>query len=75
MLYFCVVFGDLYIEMAALKTLGDWLQKSGWGQALVQTDITSAGTADSFLLASHVSQTRSAHQVTAAALSTLPRAQ
>ena len=66
MLYFCVVFGDLHIEMAALKTQG-----SGWVQVLVQAEITSAGTADSFLLASHVSRTRSAHQVTAAALSTL----
>jgi len=37
-------------------------------------EITSVGTADSFLQASHVSQTRRAHQVTAvAALSTLQR--
>jgi len=39
----------------------------------VQAEITSAGTADSFLQASHVSRTRRAHQVTAAALSTLQR--
>ena len=48
-----------------------YLQGSGWVQALVQAEITSAGTADSFLRASHVSRTRRAHQVTAAALSTL----
>jgi len=59
--------------MAALKTMGDWLQGSGWVQALVQAEITSAGTADSFLRASHVSRTRRTHQVTAAALSTLQR--
>ena len=40
---FVVVFGGLHIEMAALKTL----QGSGWVQALVQAEITSAGTADS----------------------------
>jgi len=42
--------------MAALKTTGDWLQGSGLVQALVQAEITSAGTADSFLRASHISQ-------------------
>lgn len=63
-----VMFGGLHIEMAALKTLGDWLQGSGWVQALVQAEIATAGTADSFLRASHVLRTRRAHQVTAAAL-------
>ena len=72
---FVVVFGSLHIEMAALKTLGDWLQGSGWVQALVQAEITSAGTADSFLRASHASRTRRAYQVTAAALWTLQRRQ
>ena len=32
---FVVLFGGLHIEMAALKALGDWLQGSGWVQALV----------------------------------------
>ena len=54
--------------MVAPKTVGDWLQGSGWVQALVQAEITSAGKADSFLRASHMSRTRKAHQVTAAAL-------
>ena len=70
---FVVFFGGLHIEMATLKTLGNWLQGSRWVQALVQAEITSAGTADSILWASHVSQTRRAHQVTAAALSILQR--
>jgi len=43
------MFGGLHIEMAALKRLGDWLQGSGWVQALVQAEIVTAGTADSFL--------------------------
>jgi len=63
-----VMFGGLHIEMAALRTLGDWLQGSGWVEALVQAEIATAGTADSFLRASHVLHTRRAHQVTAAAL-------
>ena len=29
------MFGGLHIEMAALKTIGDWLQGSGWAQGLV----------------------------------------
>ena len=41
---------------------------SVWTQALVQAEITTAGTADSFLRAAHVTRTRRAHQVTAAAL-------
>ena len=63
-----VLFGGLHIEMAALKTLGDWLDGSGWVQTLVQAEITTPGTAESFLRASHVTRTRRAHQVTAAAL-------
>jgi len=65
---FVVMFGGLHIEMAALKTVGDWLRGSGWVQALVQAEITTAGTADSFLQAAHVTRTRRAHQITAAAL-------
>ena len=65
---FVVMFGGLHIEMATLKTLGGWLQGSGWVQALVQADIATAGTANSFLRAAHVTRTRRAHQVTAAAL-------
>jgi len=53
---FVIVFGGLHIEMAALKTLCDWLQESRCVQVLVQAEITSAGAADSFLQASHISQ-------------------
>lgn len=63
-----LLFGGLHIEMTALKTAGDWLSGSGWVEALVQANIASAGTADSFLRAAHVARTRHAHQVTAATL-------
>ena len=65
---FVVMLGALHTEMAAWKTAGNWLQDSGWTQALVQAEIATTGTADSFLHAAHVSRTRRAHQVTAAAL-------
>ena len=41
------MFGGLHIEMAALKTVGDWLKECSSVQALVQAKITTAGTADS----------------------------
>ena len=65
---FVIMFGGLDIEMAALKTLGDWLKGSGWVQALVQANITTPGIADSFLQAAHVTRTIRALQVTVAAL-------
>ena len=52
----------IHIELAALKTLGDLLKESGWTSALVQAGVTTAGTADSFLKAAHITRTRRAHQ-------------
>ena len=66
--HFVCLFGGLHIEIAALKTLGDLLDSSGWTGALVQAGIATAGTADSFLKAAHVTRTRRAHQVTASSL-------
>ena len=63
--------GGPHIEMTAWKALGKWLDSSGWTAALVQAYIATPGKADSFLKVSHVSRTRHAHQVTAAALYTL----
>ena len=63
-----VMFGGLHIELAALKTLGNLLKSSGWTSALVQAGVATAGTADSFLTAAHITRTRHAHQVTACVL-------
>jgi len=63
-----VMFGGFHTELAALKALGSWIEDSGWTSVLVQAGVITPGTADSFLKASHVSRTRHAHQVTAAAL-------
>ncbi len=65
---FVILFGGLHIEMAALKTLGNLLDGSGWTSALVQAGVATPGTADSFLKAAHVTRTRRAHQVTASTL-------
>ena len=71
--HFVVMFGGLHtcIEMAILKVLGDWLDGSGWIGALVQANIASSGTADSFIKVNHVTKTRHAHQVTAASINIL----
>jgi len=57
--------------LAIWKTFGDYLNGSGWTNALVQVGIASSGTADSFLKVSHLTRTRHAHQVTALALAKL----
>ena len=44
--HFVVMFGGLHIEMAALKTLGDLLEGSGWSGALVQASVATPGRAD-----------------------------
>ena len=63
-----VVFGGVHIKMSALKTPSDWLQGSGWVQALVQSEIATPGTADSFLRGAHVTRTRRAHKIIAKAI-------
>ena len=73
--HFCVITFDLVIisrpdpfglhtEMALWSTLGDILEESGWTTALVEAEIASSGTADSFLKVSHLTRTRHAHQLT-----------
>ena len=65
---YVVMFGGLHVEIAAFKALGVLLDGTGWVNTLVNADIASTGTADSFLKVSHLARTRRAHQVTAAAL-------
>ncbi|VDI63778.1 Hypothetical predicted protein [Mytilus galloprovincialis] len=43
-----ILFGSLHIEIAALRTIGDWLDNTGVTSALSQANIASSGTADSF---------------------------
>ena len=68
---FVIMFGGLHIEMAALKSIGTLLQSSGWTSSIVEGDIASSGTAESFLSASSVTRTRQAHQITSSCLDKL----
>ena len=65
---FVIMFGGLHIEMTAFKSIGSMLEGSGWTGALVEAEIASSGSADSFLSATNVTKTRQAHQVTASSL-------
>jgi len=65
---YVVMFGGLYIEIAAFKALGEFLYGSGWVNALVNADIASPGTAESFVKVSHLAKARRAHEITAATL-------
>ena len=65
---FVIIPGGLHIEMATLSTLGNWLEDSGWCNALSQAAIASPGVANGFLTGSNVKRTRHAHEVTASAL-------
>ena len=70
---YVVMMGGLHVEMASLKMVGYWLDKSGWDSALVQADITSRGRGDGILKAAHITRSRYAHQVSACALYILQR--
>ena len=43
---FIAMFGGLHIEMAMWKTYGDYLEGSGWTNALTQAGIATSGTTD-----------------------------
>ena len=61
---YVVMLGGLHTEMALWSTLGDILEGSGWTTALIEAEVASSGTADSFLKVSHLTRTRHAHQLT-----------
>ena len=62
------MFGGLHIEIAASRSIGTLLQSSGWTSGIVEADIASSGTAESFLSASSVSRARKTQQITASCL-------
>lgn len=70
---YVVMFGDLHVEMAVWKTLGDYLEASGWTTTLTQAGIASSGTANSILTASHLTKTRHTHEVSTLALAKMQR--
>ena len=68
---YVVILGDLHIKMTLLKCIGDLFNRSGRTYAITHANITTPGTAESFLKASHVKKTTRAHQVTGCVLYTL----
>ena len=58
---YAIMLGALHTEMAAFKTIGDFVNGSGWTNALVVAGIASQGTAESFIYASNLCKTRHAH--------------
>ena len=60
--------GTLHIEMALINAIGNWIQGSGWVEAFVQANITTADRIDSFLNGSKVKTTHHAHQLSWAVL-------
>ena len=71
--YFVVMFGGLHIEMALWHSVGEFLDGSGWTNALSDAGVATSGTADSFLKASHLTKTRHAHQITLLTLNKLQK--
>jgi hypothetical protein len=59
--------------MTLWNTLGDLFEGSGWTTALTEADVTPSGLADSFLMVSHLTWTRHAHQITLMTLSYLKK--
>ena len=57
--------------MAAFKALVEWLDRSGCVNTLVNAEVATPGTAESFLEVSHLVKTRPAHAITASALCVL----
>ena len=65
------VLGGLHCEMAAWSMVGRLLSDSGWTGIIAEADITSEGSSEALLLASHLMKTRHAHIVTLLALEIL----
>ena len=51
---FVIMLGGLHIKISLLKALGDLLDGSGWTSGLMQAEIATAGTSNSFLKAVHI---------------------
>jgi hypothetical protein len=49
-----VMFGGLHIELAILRTLGKWLDKSGWTTVMANADVATPRVVDSFTSAKHI---------------------
>ena len=58
-----MMMGGLHIEMALLKTIGDWLKGSGWISALTMANIVTSGRADHIQKGVNIVRGQWVHQV------------
>ena len=65
---FVFMMGPMYIEMALLNAIGDWLEGSGWFGIFNKAKIRTPDIVDSFLWRSHVKRSRYAHLISLFAL-------
>ena len=65
---FALMMGPLYIEMALLNAIGDWLEASGWLRVFNKAMIRTPDIVDSFLWRSHVKKSIYAHLISFFAL-------
>ena len=63
-----IMMGPLHIEMAFMKTVGDFLKDSGWTTLITNVQVAHSGVAESLLSGHDVVRTKYSHQVTASAL-------
>jgi hypothetical protein len=68
---FFVLLGGMHIEKMLWTCLGDLLEGSGWDVLITNANISTIGSSQGLLKASHICRTRHAHQVTAASLFSL----
>ena len=68
-----VMLGGLHIEMSLLRLIRDWLDGSGWAEAITAANVTTEGRVDALLKGSHITRGQWAHQVSAAALYALQK--
>ena len=68
---FVIMMGGLHIEIALLKTIGDWLDGNGWSSVLVAANVMGEGRIDNIIKGSNTSRGQWVHQVSVAALSIL----
>ena len=57
--------------MCFWTNLGKLLDKSGWDEALTEAEVFSSGRAQSVIHASHLKQTRFAHEISVVAFTKL----
>ena len=55
---FVIMFGGLHIELAFLKVIGDRLDERGWTAALVEANVATPATAESFIKATSLGSCR-----------------